>query len=138
MSDRKAIKKLLKIAKQQQVIIKKLAQQLNPGQVAVDFKHDDKKLEDEHPTPPAEYNPQKAAVNEAKLILNSLSEDHRKLVADLAVVKSDKFSGEVRVKFHQGDPSMLDSVFQTLLKNIKLLQSQNKLPGGSYLLKEVH
>lgn len=110
MSDKEVLKKLLKIAENQQKIITKLAQSVAPI----------------HPN-----------TREAETILEALPTPVRAAVAILEVHQSNdpSFDGEVQVKFVPGKGS--DAVFKAIQKTVENLASRNLLNGASYAIKEV-
>jgi hypothetical protein len=112
MSDKEVLKKLLKIAENQQKIITKLAQAQSATPI--------------HPN-----------TREAETILEALPASVRAAVAILEVHQSHdpSFDGEVQVKFVPGKGS--DAVFAAVQKTVENLVSRNLLNGASYAIKEV-
>ena len=114
--DKEIIKKLLKIATNQQKIITKLAQGAPPTAM---------------PTPDS---PTKRS---ADAILGALPPPVRQAVSVLEVHPSrdPNFSEEVKVRFVPGKGS--SQIFSALQKIVQKLQSSNVLPGQSYKITEV-
>lgn len=118
MSDKEVLKKLLKIAENQQKIITKLAQQVNG--------------------PAQEFSaPVHPNTREAETILASLPPQVSPLVETLEVHPSNDgtFDGEVRVKFAPGKAS--DAAFKAIQKTVENLVNRNMLPGATYAVKQV-
>ena len=118
MSDKEVLKKLLKIAENQQKAIAKLAQAVNaPANEA-----------------PAPVHPNKY---EAETILGALPPQVKSLVNVLEVHPSHDptFDGEVKVQFAPGKAS--DAAFKAIQKTVENLASRNMLPGASYAVKQV-
>lgn len=118
MSDKEAIKILLKIAEKQQKAIMKLAQGLNaPAQEL-----------------PAPVHPN---LREAETILAALPANVKGTVHGLEVHPSNDpvFDGEVKVKFAPGKAS--DAAFNAVKKTVENLASRNMLPGAAYTVKQV-
>lgn len=110
-NDKDIIKKLLKIAENQQKIIAKIAQVL-PN-----------KMEHDSPTK-----------KEALAILSALPPAVRAVVDQLEVhVKPD--TNEVKVRFMSGKSSPM--AFSAIQKTVQTLQSKNVLAGSSYKITEV-
>ena len=118
MSDKEVLKKLLKIAENQQKIITKLAQQVNAPATEL----------------PAPVHPNN---RESETILASLPPQVAPLVQTLEVHQSNdpSFDGEVRVKFVPGKAS--DAVFKAVQKTVENLVNRNMLPGATYSVKQV-
>jgi len=117
MSDQEVLKKLLKIAENQQKILIKLAQAQAPAQEL-----------------PAPVHPN---VKEAETILGALPPAVRALVGVLEVHPSNDaaFDGVVKVQFVPGKAS--DAAFKAIQKTVENLASRNMLPGASYAIKQV-
>lgn len=115
-NDKEVIKKLLKIAENQQKIISKLAQVAAPAN---------------------ELAPANTNKREADTILGALPPQVKGVVQLLEVHPSHdpSFDGEVRVRFVPGKGS--DVAFSAVQKTVQSLSGQNLLPGGTYMVKEV-
>jgi hypothetical protein len=118
MSDKEVLKKLLRIAENQQKIISKLAQAVNAPA-------------NEMPTPVS------ANKHEAETILGALPPQVKALISVLEVHPSHDgtFDGEVKVRFAPGKAS--DAGFKAVQKTVENLASRNMLPGASYAVKQV-
>lgn len=108
-----ALKKLLKIAQNQQKIITKMAQLL-----------------------PNVLEPAATVKKDASVILGALPQDAKSAIVALEVHPGiDPAIKEVRVKF---DPSKkTSSIFNVIENTIKYLQSNNMLQSQHYKIKEV-
>ena len=118
-NDKEVIKRLLKIADNQQKIITKLAQFADHSAPAT-----------EAPAPVS------ANTREAETILAALPAPVKAVVALLEVHTSrdPQFAGEVHVKFVPGKAS--DMAFKAIQKVVQDLGNRNLLPGA-YMVKEV-
>jgi hypothetical protein len=116
MDNKDIIKKLIKIASNQQKIINKLAQVMPTSLHA-----------DPVQSLPA---PNRPVEREADAILHALPADVRATVERIEVRNN-----EVLVRFNPGKDS--DVAFQTIQKTVNDLQNQNVLPGQSYMVKQV-
>lgn len=114
-NDKEIIKKLLKIAENQQKVITKLAQAL----------------------PPQDLTPAEPSKKEALSILNALPPAVRAAVEVLEVHPSrdPNFDQEVKVRFQAGKGSPM--VFNTIQKTVQDLQGKNVLAGRSYKISEI-
>lgn len=117
MSDKEVLKKLLKIAENQQKILTKLAQAQAPANEL-----------------PAPVHPN---TKEAETILGALPPQVKSLVNALEVHQSNdpSFDGIVKVQFAPGKAS--DALFKAVQKTVENLASRNMLPGASYAIKQV-
>jgi len=114
MDSKKIIESLVKIANNQQKIIHKLAQQVNP-----------------EPIPTAGLSNTVAPITRpADIILHALPATVKPAVANLEV--SDH---EVKVLFHPGKATQGN--YDQVLATVRNLQSANKLPGNTYNVKVV-
>jgi hypothetical protein len=117
MSDKDVLKKLLKIAENQQKILTKLAQAQAPATEA-----------------PAPVHPN---TKESETILGALPPQVRALIGALEVHPSNdpSFDGIVKVQFVPGKAS--DASFKAVQKTVENLASRNMLPGAAYAIKQV-
>lgn len=119
-NDKDIIKKLVKIAANQQKIINKLAQEMAQQTPSG--------------APPNRLEPGSPTKKEAQAILGALPPQVRAAVSQLEVHQGAD-ANEVKVRFVPGKGSSM--VFSALQRTIQSLQQSNVLSGSSYKITEV-